>query len=410
MACHIRICHFRYDNSFIGAFWTCQITGYHVGFWQKGVANIQFYFSLCVYIIAVALPVPRTAAVTHEMAILPYLGTDALLTSSVYFALVFIFVMNRNNIIEILGKYLTPGIVIILLAIIGIGLFAPSTGMNPSVVEAPVVSGLLEGYQTYDALAGLLTGGIVVISVHNYKTNMSFEQKKRFIARSALVAMIGLFIVYAGLIWIGAKYNTQFPEGISRIELLTGLSENTLGNVGTSFLSVLVALACFTTAIGVIVGTADFFSGLFNNSRRIYLYTAIVCCFIGIAIGQMDVKYIIEVALPALMFIYPLCVVLILLNMIPEKYASKAVFRMVVLITFLFSIPDFLSFLIPFEGLEGIKNMIPFANLNMGWVLPAIIIFLLVNIPRFVEKNSDTCPPLKPVKLNLTDLNVPDLQ
>jgi LIVCS family branched-chain amino acid:cation transporter len=243
----------------------------------------------------------------------------------------------------------------------------------------------LEGYQTYDALAGLLTGGIVVISVHNYRKDMSFEQKRRFIARSGLVAMMGLFIIYAGLILLGAKFNAQFPEGISRIELLTGLSGHTLGDIGTAFLSVLVALACFTTAIGIIVGTADFFSGLFKNSKRAYLYAALICCIIGVAIGQMDVKYIIEVALPVLMFIYPLCVALILLHIVPERYASRLVFRLVVLVTFLFSIPDFLSFLIPSDHLHGIKNLIPFARLNLGWVLPALIVFLAANIPNIIK-------------------------
>ena len=48
-----------------------------------------------------------------------------------------------------------------------VGIFSPVGEINPSTFEAPIVSGLLEGYQTYDALAGLLTGGVVVISINN---------------------------------------------------------------------------------------------------------------------------------------------------------------------------------------------------------------------------------------------------
>ena len=94
------------------------------------------------------------------MAIQPFFGTSSSLTSSIYFVLVFVFVMNRNNIIEILGKYLTPFIVIILLAIIGIGIFSPSdVTMNASSFDTPMNSGLLEGYQTYDALCRLTYWG-----------------------------------------------------------------------------------------------------------------------------------------------------------------------------------------------------------------------------------------------------------
>jgi len=71
---------------------------------------------------------------------------------------------------------------------------------------------------------------------------------------------------------------------------------------------------------------------------------------------------------------------LILLNVIPEKFASKTVFRVVVFVTFMFSIPDFLSFLIPSENLQGIQEVIPLAQHNLSWVLPALVTFLLVNV------------------------------
>jgi LIVCS family branched-chain amino acid:cation transporter len=251
--------------------------------------------------------------------------------------------------------------------------------MIPSSFEAPIISGLLEGYQTYDALGGLLIGGVVIISL-NLKGFTSFEEKKRIIAKSGLIAGAGLFIIYAGLIAIGAFYNSEFSNGITRTNLLTELSIKTLGNIGTTFLSVLVALACFTTAVSVIVGTADFFKGLFKESQKAYIITLIIACVAGVLVGQMDVTYIINVALPALMFIYPLVIVLILLNIMPQKFASKLVFRAVVIITFIFSIPDFLSFLIPAESLQDIQEIIPLASKNLGWVLPVLLTFVLVNL------------------------------
>ena len=70
---------------------------------------------------------------------------------------------------------------------------------------------------------------------------------------------LGLFIIYSGLIFVGALYNSQFEEGISRTDLLSGLANKTLGNIGSTFWSVLVTLACFTTAVAIIVSIADFF-------------------------------------------------------------------------------------------------------------------------------------------------------
>ncbi len=366
---------------FFALFAHARLQGTMLDFGNKVSPVFSLIFCLCVYAIAIALPCPRTAAVTHELAIAPYFGSSSLLTSAIYFVLVFVFAMNRNNVLQILGKYLTPLIGIILLAIIGVGIFATDNVMNASTFEAPLIGGFLEGYQTYDAIAGLLTGGIVVISL-NLRGYTSFEEKKSIIARSGFIAMAGLFIIYAGLIAVGANFNTEFEDNISRTALLSGLSIKTLGNVGSTFLSVLVALACFTTAVGIIVGTADFFKGLFKDSKRVYLITVIVSCVVGVFVGQMNVTYIINVALPVLMFIYPITVVLIFLNVIPERFASKHVFRAVVLVAFLFSIPDFLGFLISNEALEGVKNVIPLAQHNLGWVLPSLLTFVLVNLTR----------------------------
>jgi len=364
---------------FFALFAHARLQGTMLDFGNKVSPVFSLIFCICVYAIAIALPCPRTAAVTHEMAIEPYFGSSSLLTSSIYFVLVFVFVMNRNNVLQILGKYLTPLIGIILLAIIGVGVFSPVDVMNASTFESPLIGGFLEGYQTYDAIAGLLTGGIVIISL-NIKGYTSFAEKKSIIAKSGFIAMAGLFLIYAGLIVVGANFNTQFEDGVSRTALLSGLSIKTLGNVGATFLSVLVALACFTTAVGIIVGTADFFKGLFKDSKKVYLTTVIISCVIGVLVGQLDVRYIINVALPVLMFIYPITVVLIFLNVIPQKFASKLVFRGVVLVAFVFSIPDFLGFFVPEESLMIIKNFIPLAQHSLGWVFPALLTFILINM------------------------------
>jgi LIVCS family branched-chain amino acid:cation transporter len=363
---------------FFALFAHARLQGTMLDFGNKVSPLFSLLFCLCVYAIAIALPIPRTAAVTHEMAIAPFFETSSLLTSTIYFTLVFVFVLNRGKVLDLLGKYLTPFIGIILLLIISIGIFSSPAEIKASTFETPLLSGFFEGYQTYDAIAGLLMGGIVIISL-NMKGYTSFDDKKKVIARSGAVAMSGLFLIYIGLIFIGSHYNTQFSKDISRPELLTGLANVTLGNIGKAFLSILVSLACFTTAVGVIVGTGDFFKGLFNESRKVYIITIVMSCLIGILVGQMDVKYIIDVALPALMFIYPLTIVLIFLNVISENFTSKLVFRAVVLVTFIFSIPDFLGFLMPADSLQGIKDIIPLAQHNLGWVLPALLTFVLVN-------------------------------
>ena len=86
------------------------------------------------------------------------------------------------------------------------------------------------------------------------------------------------------------------------------------------------------------------------------------------------------VAIPVLLFIYPITIVLILLNVLPEKIATHSVFRAVIIVTFLFSIPDVVGFLSPSEELTELTSYIPFAKHSLGWVLPAVATFGIISI------------------------------
>ncbi|MFD1062739.1 branched-chain amino acid transport system II carrier protein [Winogradskyella litorisediminis] len=354
-------------------------------FGKKVSPVFSVIYCILIYIIAIALPAPRTASVTHEMAIQPFFNTPTLLTSAIYFALVLVFALNRSKVLSILGKFLTPLIVIILLLIICIGVSADVPSVKSGILQAPLIDGILEGYQTFDAIGGVVVGAVLIISLQ-LRGHTTFEAKKELIIKSGLIAGSGLVIIYAGLIGVGAFYSSSFPEDINRTALLSGLSYQTLGSIGSTFLSVLVALACFTTAVGIITGTADYFKGLLGDSQIVYRITAIIGCIIGVIVGSYNVGFIIDIALPALMFIYPITIVLILLNVVPKKWASSLVFKSVVITTFVFSIPDFLKFIINPTKLEKLVEKIPLAENSLGWVLPALIIFVFVNL---LQKKED---------------------
>jgi LIVCS family branched-chain amino acid:cation transporter len=365
-----------------------KLQGTMLDFANKVSPTFAVVFSVFIYIISIALPSPRTASVAYEIAIEPFFQISSLGLSSIYFALVLVFVLNRTRMLSIIGKFLTPLIVFILLIIICLGLFTEVESVRDSIFNNSFAEGILEGYQTFDAIGGVVVGGVIVISL-SLQGKFNYEEKKRMIARSGLFAGFGLFVIYGGLIALGA-HNSNVLVIDNRTELLSVLSIQTLGNIGNAFLSVLVALACFTTAVGIVTGTSDFVKGLLGNSQKAYITTAILGSVLGVLIGQFDVHYIINIASPALMFIYPITIVLIILNVVPEKWASKLVFRGVVLVTFIFSIPDFLKFIIAEEKITPIKEMIPLSEFSMGWVLPAVVVFLLLNVVSFGNKKSDT--------------------
>ncbi len=356
-----------------------KLQGTMYDFAKKVSPKFSLLYCYLVYAISIALPSPRTASVTHEMAIQPIWGSSALLTSLVYFVLVYIFVVNRSKILDLVGKWLTPAILIILLLLVVMAISGQDFQFGISQFENPLSSGLLEGYQTFDAIGAVVVGGVIIISINLKQKDISYEIKRKLIARAGFLAGAGLFLVYAGLIFTGALFNSAFEPEITRTALLSGISSQTLGNNATFFLSVLVSLACFTTAVGIVTGTADFIKGRFNESNLAYRITAFIGCLLGVLVGQFNVGYIIAVALPALMFIYPITIILILLNVLPDKWTSPIVFRWVVVATLLFSVPDFLGSIGHGELTTAFTQWIPLSDYHLGWLLPAFVVFIVRN-------------------------------
>ncbi|NRD22331.1 branched-chain amino acid transport system II carrier protein [Winogradskyella litoriviva] len=365
-------------------------------FGKKVSPTFSLIYCILIYVIAVAIPSPRTAAATHEIAVFPAFGTSSLLTSAIYFSLVLVFVLNRSKILNLIGKFLTPFIVIMLMAVISIALFSSEFNTGISQFETPIVTGILEGYQTFDAIGAVVVGAVIIVSLNfDNMAVEAYESKRTLIRKSGIIAGLGLFIIYAGLIAIGAYYssditvNGELSNDMQRANLLRAISISSLGKFGNTVLSILISLACFTTAIGIVAGTADYFKGLLNDSKMVYVITAILACVLGVGVGQLDFNSIIVVAVPVLLLIYPITIVLILLNVLPQKLTTPLVFRIVVVITFLFSIPDVVGFISPSEVLKSITSYIPFANYSLGWVLPAVISFFataIIKNNKFLKK------------------------
>lgn len=338
-------------------------------------------FAILVYLIAIALPAPRTASLTHEMAIAPYFETGSLLTSSIYFSGVFIFVIFRSKVLDITGKILTPLLLLLLSTIIL--LIISNGGLSPAQNEGGnwLSKGLLEGYQTFDAMGAVVVGAVIIISL-NFRNDLNYDDRRRVINTAGVLAGAGLCLIYAGLIYGGALLSNTLPSGLDRTGILNEMTTYALGSGGHIFLAVLIALACFSTTVGIITGASDFVQGLLPGKRRVYHTTAALSCITGVLIGQWEVGYIIDIALPVLLFIYPLIIIFILLHNAPQQWVSTFTFRAVTLTVMVFSIPDILNALGAPQTSDLLSRLIPWNTTHFSWTLPALIVFLLSQIKK----------------------------
>ncbi len=368
-----------------------RLQGTMFDFAKKVSPGFSLVYCILVYAISISLPSPRTASVTHEMAIAPLFNSAPLLSSFIYFLLVMIFALNRTKILDIIGKIMTPAILVILVAIIGLIIYVEPFTFGTTTISNPLSYAIIEGYQTFDAIGAVVVGGVIIVSINLKNTGKEYAHKKKLITNAGWMAGLALFLVYAGLMLSASLLHIGTDPDITRTDLLQQMSLRTLGNTGKFIFSILVSLACFTTAVGIVAGTGDFVKSRFVTSKKAYVITVVLGSIMGVLMGQLNVGYIIDVALPALMFIYPITIVLILLNVMPNTWTTPGVFKAVVIVTMLFSVPDFLSSIGFSDSMTSINHYIPLSSVQMGWILPALLTFLVANVlsyRRAIYQNS----------------------
>lgn len=330
------------------------------------------------------LAIPRTAATTYELSILPLLPNVKMLpVIIIYFIVTLIFVLRPSSLIDNIGKLLTPLLLLILLIIITKGVLSPIGPIVNTNAKNVFSNSLIEGYQTMDAMAAVIFSSIILSSVRA-KGYSKVSDIIKITSLSGIIAVIGLGVIYGGLLYLGSQTASIFPEDITKSQLVTNIVERVLGNTGILFLSIVVALACLTTSIGLTSSAAKYFSDLFNNKIS-YSFNAIVISIVSILIAMLGVDTIIALAVPILQILYPIVMVLVIMTLMGKLVKNNSVLKATVYTTLVISILDNLKTIgLNISPISDLISYIPLSKQGFSWVIPALIAFVISSL---VTKN-----------------------
>ncbi|WP_410881523.1 branched-chain amino acid transport system II carrier protein [Myroides sp. DW712] len=332
--------------------------------------------------------IPRTAATTFEVGLLPiWPNFNPVISSILFFAVTLTLSISPSKVVDIIGKYLTPLLLIILAIMIVMGVLHPlestvDTGIG--AVES-FRKGFAEGYQTMDVLASVIYAGIIISAV-KAKGYTSEESKTRITFLSGAVATSCLLFIYGGLVYLGATSGYPSNTDLKRTELLLYISNHVLGSQGTIALSLCIALACLTTAIALVCATGTFFSHL-TKGKVSYKTIVIATCVFAAVLAVNGVDKIIDYAGPFLGIIYPITLTLILYVVIFGKIVKRKIpFVGAIATTTVFALVQFYMAMVldptveeglTFQLNECIKK-IPLYNYDVPWLLPSFIVFVIL--------------------------------
>ena len=315
------------------------------------------------------LAIPRTAATTFEMGIVSLMPNfNPILFSIIFFSITLLLTIKPSKVVDIIGSYLTPALLVCLLLIIAVGIINPIGNIDKAAIQNVFSEGILQGYQTLDALGAICLSAVLIKSLaqKGYK-----EEKDRIdiLLKAGVVAAIGLTVVYGGLTYLGATVSSVYDVNVSQSSLIVAITSALLKTPGKIILSLIVSLACLTTAIGLTSATAEYFSKA-TNGRLKYEQLVVAVCIFSLVISNLGVESIIKISAPILSLIYPATIVLIVMTIFKKfvendnivKFSTYTALFMGVLMA-----GNDLGINVPF------LEMLPLANLGFCWVFPTFI-------------------------------------
>lgn len=348
--------------------------------------------------------IPRCATTSFTTGIAPMLGgnisesTALLIFSLIFFALVLFFSLRPANITVWIGKIINPLFLIFLTVLVVAALTNPVAAVSEVQPDSAYQSGVLftgfiEGYGTMDAIAGLAFG-IVVIDIIRSMGVTDDSAIAKDVLLSGIMTGILMAVIYIATIVMGAQSRGLFEISENGGIALAQISQYYLGKAGSIVLALTITFACLKTSIGLVTSCSDAFVRMFPKSLSYRTWACIFTVF-SFVVSNFGLSKIIEYSLPVLMFLYPLAITLILLALTGKifdhdrvVYVSVTVFTSISALFDLFkTLPEGVRNSLHLDGAVAFaQKMLPWFELNLGWVLPALIGFAVGMLIRAAEK------------------------
>lgn len=328
---------------------------------------------------------PRTATVTFEIGVTPFIGpehkTMALaIFSAFFFGVTYWLSISPGKLVDRIGKVLTPALLATIAVLVGYAAFNPMGELQAAqggFADKPFVTGVLEGYQTMDALASLVFAIIVIDAARA----LGVRNRAQLLATTTVagaVAAACLAVVYLLIGYMGATSVAGLGLQENGAAVLSKTAQHYFGMGGNVLLSAIVFLACLSTAVGLIISCSEYFNRLLPAVS--YKTFVVIFTLVSMAFANKGLSGIISISVPVLMLLYPLTVVIILLAFLNNWFGgSRVVYVCTIFATLVVGVLDAWKAAFSFapETAALINSIFPLYDIGMGWLLPATAGFVL---------------------------------
>jgi len=262
----------------------------------------------------------RCVTVAHGSFKLLLPETPLVLFSILSCVLIFAITANKSKIVTVLGKWLTPFLLVSLFAIAGFGYMNSTAAFTDNGNwQSAFSTGVFQGYQTMDLLAAFFFSTFVIRHLESHSDGTSMT--RQFI-RASIIGGSLLSVVYLLLVFLGYAYGPALT-GVAPQEMLGVIAQQALGTYSAPVVCTAVVLACFTTAVVLATLFAEFLENEVSQKKLSTHWAMVITLLIAFLVSTLDFAGIASFLGPILEAIYPALIVLTVINVCSKVWRTK---------------------------------------------------------------------------------------
>ena len=364
--------------------------GYGLQDMMKHVTPWFHYVFMALGLLAVIFgTIPRCGGVAFESGVQGIFGElpnyVRIIFLVLFFAISYYFAMNQSKVIDKIGEYLTPILLITLAIIIIIAIVNPFDSIGQGTITSggeSFVNAFLTGYNTGDVGTGIICAGIFIAAFKEKGYTEKGESRKMMFG-IIVVGFVLLLFVYAGLAYMGAQGTGHYEPDVDTTFLLTDLVRRVSGTAGTVILSLAVIFACLTTAIGMIATTGGWVNE-WSKGKISYKLAALIITVAIFLVSSLGVSNVLLISGPVFTLLFPNAVVFTILGIFKKFVPNDGAWKGAIFMSLIMAVFDALNaaassglISVDLTVMNNFLSYIPLASQGFAWLVPSIVGFIV---------------------------------
>jgi len=306
-------------------------------FYRMGKIPGKIMVFISMLVIGPIIGLPRCVSVAQVM-ISPFLPIAALqgsgylamfLFSVLFLGLTFLASYKENNIVDILGYFISPLLLISLATVIIKGLVFKGAAIVATATPLQLFkTNILKGYETLDLLGTIFFASIVITILKNKMGKQTKGCLKKLAAIGLKAGILGVTLL--GIIYVGMSYLGAFHgHGLASLNDGQAFREvvfRVIGTYGTSIISTATLMACLSTSIALSAVATEYVEKNIFRGKIGYITALILVLLASIPLSTYGLNAVLAITGGPLVFIgYPALIVLTFCNIAYKLFGFKYV-------------------------------------------------------------------------------------